>query len=153
MAVRERYHKEVFVGEEDQSQTDARSLVDRMATNGWTFDRWYWDPEAQESGEFGGKEWPVLVVWLRWSGEQQDQDILRDEPQVGGWNEGTRQLPALHPDFAALVDRVLYLEAQFKKYGEWITKISAKLDMAEPLKVITGEVEPVSPGPRVWSTQ
>jgi hypothetical protein len=151
MAVRERFHREIFAGGTEESlMAEARAVQERMSGNGWEFSRWYWDSE-EEARKLDTDT--VLVLWLRWVGEQQSQEPMRDEArQVGGWNTGTRALPVHEMERER---RMAELEAGYKVLVDRVQLLERYTLAAQPkdATVITGELSPVSPGPREWTSQ
>jgi hypothetical protein len=147
MATRERYHREIFAGgTEEELMEEARKVAARLTSAGWDFDSWWWD-----SGEYARefKADTVLVMMMRWVGEQQSQESL-DERARGGWNEGTRALPIHEVDRER---RIAELEADVVKLRSQVAGLLAWQASLSPVTVITGELAPVSPGPRPWEAR
>lgn len=174
MAIRSRYHHEVFVGRvPEDGQADARRVTAQMEQHGWSFDRWYYAEGDEAALYTDDPEMCVLVLWLRWSGEQQDQEALRDDPTpknpnaFGGWNAGTRQYQPHERDHRAVEARMEKMDAHLKhltgrledlsrghaKLREYIASHPALRDVALPefTRGVTGEHAEVSPAPRDWA--
>lgn len=148
MGVRERFHREIFAGlTEDEMMDDARAVAARYEPAGWVFDAWWWD-RGDDAKQFNVDT--VLVMQLRWSGEQQSQEALdetKTERVRGGWNEGTRTIPVHDVDRER---RLAEAEADIKKLREQVAGLLAWQASLSPVTIITGELAPVSPGPKPW---
>jgi hypothetical protein len=144
MARRNRKHEEVFPLEFAETQTEAREQAmqearDYVAANsngGWGFDCWFWEGDN-------------LVVWLKWEGEQQSQEALRDSAPAG-WT-AVRSVGE-----AAVLNRI---EGQLRELVAAVKGIGAR---ADGFNTARGRVEPIvvpdvfprqlaiTAGPRDW---
>jgi hypothetical protein len=148
MSERERFHREIFAGgDEEGMMAEARALVAAWEPIGWKFDSWWWD-SAEDAAAFGAET--VLVLRVKWVGEQQSQEPLRDEKTEhvqGGWNTGTRALPIHEVERER---RMAEMESDLAKLRAEVGSLLAWQRSLTPVTVITGELAPVSPGPKPW---
>lgn len=143
MAVRERFHREVFIGEWENDVIQlARDSAERLASSGWEYHNWFWSDKEED---FPGER--VLVLWLKWSGPQQDQEALLDEKPTS-WATSTTALPTVDVERER---RLAGVESDVKRLMERFDRLEQQLRIVAPATVITGEFEPVSPGPREWA--
>lgn len=160
MARRNRLHEEVFHMEDFDIQTqaktmaEAREYIDANTKSGWSATAWWWE-----------RELPALVVRLEWSGEQQSQEVLRDDAPPG-WNAQTSQVRSTAE--AAALNRIEGHLVEIKGFlRQMCATTFADLAGSAPVvprfftdsdgkpkdKAITGELVAIGAGPRDWDAQ